>query len=154
MCIRDSLKDCNLHTIVRLPKSVFAPYTSISTNLLFFTKGKPTSNIWYYQHHLPKGTKAYNKTKPIIFSEFKPLQNWWGTEKDGFKSRVETEYAWKVSIDEITSRNFNLDISNPFKSKNEKEDPNELLSQYKEQIRQTQNLLNQLKNILQDALKE
>ena len=146
------LKDCNLHTIFRLPKSVFAPYTPISTNLLFFIKGKPTKEIWYYEHQLPKGTKAYNKTKPIIFKEFKPIQDWWGTEKDGFKSRVETEQAWKVSIEEIISRNFNLDIINPHFKKEINHDPSELLNQYYVQKDQIQILRDQLKIILEEAL--
>ena len=147
------LKDCNLHTIIRLPKSVFAPYTSISTNLLFFTKGKPTKEIWYYEHQLPKGTKAYNKTKPINFKEFQPIQDWWGSEDEGFHSRVETDQAWKVSIDEITSRNFNLDINNPFILEQINQDPNEILDEYNEQKEQMKSLRDQLKVILQEALK-
>ena len=148
------LKDCNLHTIVRLPKSVFAPYTSISTNLLFFTKGKPTKEIWYYEHQLPKGVKSYNKTKPINFKEFKPIQYWWGSEKDNFKTRVETEQAWKVSIDEIQSRDFNLNINNPFIGDQINHDPSELLDQYNDQQNQIQNLLIQLKTALNESLKE
>ena len=146
------LKDCNLHTIVRLPKSVFAPYTSISTNLLFFTKGKPTKEIWYYEHPLPKGTKAYNKTKPISFKEFKTIQDWWGSEKDGFQARVETEQSWKVSIEEITSCNFNLDIKNPFIAEQINQDPHEILSQYHDQQDLIQDLRDQLKIILKQAL--
>ena len=146
------LKDCNLHTIIRLPRSVFAPYTSISTNLLFFTKGKQTKKIWYYEHQLPKGIKSYNKTKPINFKEFQPIQEWWGSEKDDFESRVETNQAWKVSIEEIISRDYNLDISNPYIGEKINHDPNELLSQYKEQELQIQKLRNDLKAILEEAL--
>ena len=146
------LKDCNLHTIVRLPKSVFAPYTSISTNLLFFTKGKPTKEIWYYEHQLPEGMKSYNKTKPINFREFKPIQDWWGTEKDDFKSRVETEQSWKVSIEEITSCNFNLDFKNPFIGEQINQDPYEILSKYNDQQDLIQALRDQLKIILKEAL--
>ena len=145
------LKDCNLHTIVRLPKSVFAPYTSISTNLLFFTKGKPTKEIWYFEHQLPKGVKSYNKTKPINFGEFKPIQDWWGTEKDDFKSRVENDQAWKVSIDEIQSRDFNLDIKNPFIGDQINHDPYEILAKYKNQQEKIQGLRNQLKENLEKA---
>ena len=97
--------------------------------------------------------KSYNKTKPINFGEFKPIQDWWGTEKDDFKSRVETKHAWKVSIEEITSRDFNLDINNPFIKEQTSQDPNELISQYKTQQDQIQNLLIQLKNALNDSLK-
>src|SRR5205823_5819933 len=61
---QELLEKCNVHTIVRLPNGVFAPYTGIKTNLLFFTKGEPTKEIWYYEHPYPPGVKSYNKTKP------------------------------------------------------------------------------------------
>ena len=146
------LKDCNLHTIVRLPKSVFAPYTSISTNLLFFTKGKPTSNIWYYEHQLPKGTKAYNKTKPININEFDTLKSWWGNENDGFISRVENEHAWKLSIDEIKDLNFNLDVKNPntLNIKSD-QDPKILLEKFKSLESETNNIREQIHKILLDC---
>ena len=101
------LRDCKLHTIVRLPKGVFAPYTSIKTNLLFFTKRAAvgdgaehfhTDTIWYYEHPYPPGYKSYSKTKPIRFEEFKPEQDWWGNEADDFANRVENELAWKVDF--------------------------------------------------------
>lgn len=101
------LRDCKLHTIVRLPKGVFAPYTTIKTNLLFFTKGATvddgsehfhTDTIWYYEHPYPPGYKSYSKTKPIRFEEFKPEQEWWGSEANDFADRVENEFAWKVDF--------------------------------------------------------
>jgi len=101
------LRDCKLHTIVRLPKGVFAPYTTIKTNLLFFTKGNVvddgtehfhTDTIWYYEHPYPPGYKSYSKTKPIRFEEFKPEQDWWGSEANDFADRVENEFAWKVDF--------------------------------------------------------
>ncbi len=101
------LRDCKLHTIVRLPKGVFAPYTTIKTNLLFFTKGAVvddgtehfhTDTIWYYEHPYPPGYKSYSKTKPIRFEEFKPEQDWWGSEANDFAERVENEFAWKVDF--------------------------------------------------------
>ena len=108
------LEECNLHTIVRLPKSVFAPYApNVATNLLFLTKGQPTKEVWYYEHQFPKGIKAYNKTNPIKISEFDAIKNWWGNESDVFSSRKESEFAWRVSIEEIEKNNFNLDIKNP-----------------------------------------
>ena len=103
-------EECNLHTIIRLPNGVFNPYTGIKTNILFFTKGKPTEKVWFYEHPYPDGVKNYNKTKPMKFEEFQTEIDWWGNEADGFASRVETEQAWQVSIDEIIARNFNLDI--------------------------------------------
>ncbi|MBX3626350.1 MAG: N-6 DNA methylase [Rhizobacter sp.] len=101
------LRDCHLHTIVRLPKGVFAPYTTIKTNLLFFTKGAQvndgddhfhTDTIWFYEHPYPPGYKSYSKTKPIRMEEFKPLQDWWGSEANGFADREETALAWKVDF--------------------------------------------------------
>ena len=92
------LTECNLHTIVRLPNGVFSPYTGIKTNLLFFTKGKPTKTIWFYEHPYPEGVKNYNKTKPMRFAEFQHEIDWWGDEADGFRSRVENEQAWKVDF--------------------------------------------------------
>ena len=107
------LNDCNLHTIVRLPNSVFQPYASVATNLLFFEKGNPTKNIWYYEHQLPEGQKSYSKTKPIKVSEFEPLKKWW-------KKRKENEQAWKVSIKTIAENGYNLDIKNPHRKEEEK----------------------------------
>lgn len=95
------LSECNLHTIVRLPNGVFNPYTGIKTNLLFFTKGKPTETIWYYEHPYPEGQKNYSKTRPMRVEEFAPEQAWWGSETDGFASRVENEQAWKVDFKAI-----------------------------------------------------
>jgi type I restriction enzyme M protein len=101
------LRDCKLHTIVRLPKGAFAPYTTIKTNLLFFTKHAMvddgtehfhTETIWYYEHPYPTGYKSYSKTKPIRLEEFKPEQDWWGSEASDFADRVENEFAWKVDF--------------------------------------------------------
>jgi type I restriction enzyme M protein len=100
------LEEFNLHTIVRLPNGVFAPYTPINTNLLFLEKGKSTKGIWYFEHPLPKGYKNYTKTKPIRIEEFELERQWWN-------NREENEYAWKVSIEEIKGRNYDLDIKNP-----------------------------------------
>jgi type I restriction enzyme M protein len=109
------MDECNLHTIVRLPNGVFNPYTGIKTNILFFTKGTPTKDVWFYEHPYPAGVKNYNKTKPMKFEEFETELEWWGNEADGFASRVENEQAWKVSIDDIIARNYNLDNKPIFK---------------------------------------
>src|SRR5688572_29023473 len=88
------LEKCNLHTIVRLPSGVFAPYTGIKTNLLFFTKGKPTKEVWYFEHPYPDGVKMYNKSKPISIKEFDLERNWWN-------NREENQHAWKLSVEEL-----------------------------------------------------
>lgn len=100
------LETCNLHTIIRLPNSVFQPYASVATNLLFFTKGTPTKEIWYYEHRLPEGMKAYSKTKTIQVNEFDPIKEWWD-------NRVESELAWTVPIEKIKANGYNIDIKNP-----------------------------------------
>ena len=145
-------EECNLHTIVRLPNGVFNPYTGIKTNILFFTKGQPTKNVWFYEHPYPAGVKNYNKTKPMKFEEFQTEIQWWGSEEDGFASRVETEQAWQVSIDEIIARNFNLDIKNPHIEETVSHDPQELLADYAKQQADIQALRDQLKGILSNAL--
>ena len=139
------LEECNLHTIVRLPKSVFAPYTSISTNVLFLTKGEPTKDIWYYEHQLPEGVKAYNKTKPMRLSEFDEEKKWWDKRK-------ETDKAWKVSAKDIAANNYNLDIKNPNAPVETHEDPDELLAQYAEAVKAVKALQDQLKASLQQSL--
>ena len=111
------LNECNLHTIVRLPKGVFNPYTSIKTNLLFFTKGKPTETIWYYEHQYPKGQKSYSKTRPLKLEELQPIAEWWGKERGGFKDRVETEQAWKIDFKQLKAEA--LEKAQPHWSKSE-----------------------------------
>ena len=108
------LEDCNLHTIIRLPNSVFQPYASVATNLLFFTKGEPTKYIWYYEHKLPEGYKAYSKTKPIQLAEFDTLKQWW-------TNREENEQAWQVDMETIRANGYNLDIKNPHQPEEERQ---------------------------------
>ncbi len=151
------LKECNLHTIVRLPNSVFAPYTSIKTNILFFEKGSPTNEIWYYEQQLPTGVKAYNKTKPMKLEHFDECAEWWGKgkaikTKAKRKDRQESEFAWRVSIDDIIARNYNLDIKNPHVGEVISHDPEVLLAGYANQQADIQSLRDQLKGILADAL--
>ena len=145
------LEECNLHTIVRLPNGVFAPYTGIKTNLLFFSKGTPTKDIWFYEHPYPEGVKSYNKTKPMRIEEFATEKAWWGTEQDNFATRVETAQAWKVSVEDIKARNYNLDCKNPHVGEQEVHDPEELLAQYANMQKEIGDLRNQLKDILTKA---
>ena len=146
------LTECNLHTIVRLPNGVFAPYTGIKTNLLFFTKGTPTKEVWYYEHPYPAGYKSYSKTKPIRIEEFATEKAWWGSPDDGFASRIESEFAWKVSIDDIRARSFNLDIKNPHRPDEEVHDPAKLLARYQTLQGEIQATRNELKAILAAAV--
>jgi len=132
------LEDCNVHTIVRLPQSVFAPYATVNTNLIFFEKGKQTKEIWYYEHTLPEGQKAYSKTKPIRLEEFNDIKEWWN-------NRTESETAWKVSFDDVIERNYDLDIKNPNKVVEEVvHDKNEIISNLKSSFSKCQILLEEL----------
>jgi type I restriction enzyme M protein len=100
------LKEFNLHTIVRLPNGVFAPYTSIPTNILFFERSGPTNEVWYYEQPLPEGRKNYTKTQPMQFDEFKGCMAWWN-------KREESDQAWKVPVAELLNANCNFDRKNP-----------------------------------------
>jgi type I restriction enzyme M protein len=138
------LTECNLHTIVRIPETAFAPYTTAATNLLFFSKGEPTKQVWFWQHSLPVGVKAYNKTRPIKLEEFNDLRNWW-------EKREETPRSWAVSIEELRDRNFNLNVDNPNAPKVEENDPAVLLKSYEESRLEVSELLAQLQAQLREA---
>ncbi len=136
------LEDCNVHTIVRLPQSVFAPYATVNTNLIFFEKGKSTKEIWYYEHTLPEGAKAYNKTKPIRIEEFDTIKKWWN-------NREESEVCWKVSIDTIIDRNYDLDVKNPNKKVEEVElNIGKILSILKTENNKVRSIIHELENDL------
>ncbi|EAR21575.1 type I restriction-modification system subunit M [Nitrococcus mobilis] len=139
------LTECNLHTIVRLPNGVFNPYTGIKTNLLFFTKGEPTTEVWYYEHPYPPGYKSYSKTKPIRITEFDAEKAWW-------HARKENAQAWRVSIDEIRAGNYNLDRKNPHVAEVENHDPDELLRQYEKLQAEITTTRDELKSALAAAL--
>ncbi|WP_071516116.1 class I SAM-dependent DNA methyltransferase [Geitlerinema sp. PCC 9228] len=139
------LRDCNLHTIVRLPSGVFNPYTSIRTNVLFFTKGEPTEEIWYYEHPYPPGYKSYSKTKPMRIEEFEQEKQWWN-------NRQENELAWKVSVEDIKANGFNLDIKNPNTPEEDYQDPETLLKKYREAEAQAEEVRNELKASLMASL--
>jgi type I restriction enzyme M protein len=144
------LEECSLHTIVRLPNSVFKPYASIGTNLLFFEKGSPTTDIWFYEHRVPPTQKAYSMTKPIRIEHLQPIADWWGgAERQG---RVETDVAWRVTAEDVKARGYNLDIKNPHTVAAEHGDPEELLAKLQESEREVASLREQLKAILSEAL--
>ena len=124
------LSEFNLHTIVRLPHSVFAPYTSITTNLLFFDNTKPTEKVWVYRMDMPEGYKNFSKTKPIKLEHFAPVIEWWNNrqaiEEDGF------DKAKCYPIEEIKAGNYNLDLCGYPHIEEEILEPDVLISQYQE----------------------
>ena len=139
---QEFLEQCNVHTIVRLPNSVFQPYASVATNLLFFTKGEPTKEIFYWEHKLPEGQKSYSKTKPIQKKEFDSLKAWWN-------NRLENEQAWKVGIDVLKNNGYNLDIKNPFVKEEEiVYSTSQILQMLGDSFAKSESLLNELKSSL------
>src|SRR5258708_3500395 len=136
------LEECNLHTIIRLPQGVFNPYAGVNTNLVFFDKGKPTKEIWYYELPLPAGLKQYTKNRGITDAEFEPVNKWW-------MKRVANEFAWKVGIDEIQKRNFNLDFKNPnLKEGLSTKSPEELLWEIEKKEGEFSKILKDIQKIL------
>ncbi|SDK95218.1 type I restriction enzyme M protein [Clostridium cochlearium] len=139
------LREFNLHTIVRVPNGVFAPYTSISTNVLFFDKTKPTEKIDYYQVPLPEGIKnGFTKTKPFKKEHLKGVKNWWNNRDK------EDINAYSVTIEEIKKANYNLDFKNPNNGKEEKEySLNELLSIIDEKAKNITDIIGKLSKALE-----
>jgi len=142
---RELLENFNLHTIVRLPKGVFAPYTSISTNILFFEKGKATEDIWFFEHPYPPGYKSYSRSKPLTIQEFDREKAWWN-------QREQNEYAWVVSAAEIAAKNYNLDCKNPHEVVVDHGDPKELMAEFLELSEQVAEIQAALKAELMIAL--
>jgi type I restriction enzyme M protein len=140
----------SLHIIVRLPNSVFKPYASIGTNLLFFEKGQPTKDIWFYEHRVPEGQKAYSMTKQIRFEHLQGCIDWWGGANR--KGRAETPQAWKVTAEEVKARGYNLDIKDPHTVADDHGDPEELLQSLNAAEGEAARLRDQLKAILAEAL--
>jgi type I restriction enzyme M protein len=149
--LKESLmEECNLHTIVRLPNSVFKPYAGIGTNLLFFEKGEPTRDIWFYEHRVPEGQKAYSMGKPIRIEHFRPCVEWWGGAKR--KGRKDSEVAWKVTAGDVKARGYDLALKNPHTVAETHGDPEDLLAKLEEAEKQTEALRDQVKAILAEAL--
>ena len=144
------MEECNLHTIVRLPNSVFRPYASIGTNLLFFEKGAPTREIWFYEHLVPVGQKAYSMTKPIRMQHLQGCIDWWGGPNR--QDRQETDRAWRVTTDEVKAHGYNLDMRNPHAQEDDHGDPEALLEQLTAAEAATVALRERLKAILAEAL--
>ena len=124
------LEEFNLHTVVRMPHSVFAPYTSITTNILFFDKTHPTEETWFYRLDMPEGYKNFSKTKPMKLEHFQPALDWWDNrteiEEDGFPK------AKKYTVEEIVANGYNIDLCGYPHEEEEILDPMDLINQYQE----------------------
>ena len=144
------LEECNLHTVVRLPNSVFRPYASIGTNLLFFEKGEATQETWFYEHRVSAGQKAYSMTRPLRLEHFDDCAAWWGGSSR--EERQETPVAWRVGIDEIKARGFSLDFRNPNVKDAGAGDPDQIRGELEVAEDQVALLRASLKAVLEEAL--
>lgn len=131
MSIKKKLfSEFNLHTVIRMPHSVFAPYTSITTNILFFDRTKPTEETWFYRLDMPDGYKNFSKTKPMELKHFAPAIEWWNNREeitvDGF------DKAKKYTVQEIAEKNYNIDLCGYPHEEEEILPPKELIQQYQE----------------------
>jgi len=145
------VEDFNLHTIIRLGDGVFAPYTDIPSNILFFEHGKATEEIWYYELLPPDDRKKYSKTRPIQLEEFDPIKTWW-------KKRMENDNAWKVNIKDILKKDekggvvLNLDIKNPNrKGELEYHEPADLMTSLKSNESKISTLLQEIESLIKPA---
>jgi type I restriction enzyme M protein len=148
------LKEFNLHTIVRLPNGVFAPYTSIPTNLLFFDRTGPTKAVWFYELPLPEGRKNYSKTKPMQFEEFADCIAWFTA-----KARKANDHAWKVPVETILQydkdgalQSANLDIKNPNAAETlEHRPPEELVEDILQKERAIMGIMEEIRALLKES---
>ena len=129
---RKLLREFNLHTVIRLPGSVFSPYTSITTNILFFDNTHPTEKTWFYRLDMPEGYKHFSKTKPMKLEHFQPVLDWWENRQeiaeDGF------DKAKKFSVQQLTEElGYNLDQCGFPHEEEEILEPMELIRRYEEQ---------------------
>ena len=124
------LSEFNLHTVIRMPHSVFAPYTSITTNILFFDRTGTTKETWFYRLDMPDGYKNFSKTKPMKLEHFAPAIEWWSDRQeitiDGF------DKAKKYTAEELAERNYNIDLCGFPHEEEEILPPKELIQQYQE----------------------
>lgn len=139
------LQNYNIHTIVRLPNGVFAPYTPIPTNLIFFDRSGPTKDVWYYEQPPPEGRKNYSKTQPIQFEEFSACLQWWDNRK-------ESDHAWKIPAVRILKNGCNLDIKNPRSKQNIEHLPPEYLAdEILKKEQQIAEIMRDIKRLLSEA---
>lgn len=147
------LRECSLHTVIRLPPSVFAPYTSIATNILFFDKSGPTFETWFYRMDLPEGYVHFNKTRPITREHMKPVDNWWSSRTEIKDTGGDTYKARKYSIDEIRNNGYNIDLCGYPTKEDEILSPTETMDRFMERRgvleRQMDEKLDAIKKLLE-----
>ena len=125
------LKDFNLHTVIRMPGSVFAPYTSITTNILFFDNTHPTTETWFYRMDMPEGYKHFSKTKPMKLEHFDPVVEWWNDRKEIVVD--DAPKAKKFTAEELKNLGYNFDQCGFPHEEEEILDPLDLMKLYQEE---------------------
>jgi type I restriction enzyme M protein len=141
---KELLENYNLHTIVRLPESAFSPYTSIATNILFFDAGKPTKDIWFYRMKIRDGLKNYNKSNPMLDSDFEDVLDW-------CKHKEENEFGYKKSVSDL--KDFNLDIKHPDDDEVVIDmSPHDLIAQIISDEKKTLELLTDVENLINQEI--
>ena len=131
---RQLLRECNLHTIIRLPESVFAPYTSITTNILFFDKTQSTRETWFYRFDKPEGYKHFSKTKPLLPKHMEVIDEWWNNREAIPDPDVNGAWkAQKYSVEELEANGLNFDLCGYPHEEEEILPPDELIADYKSQ---------------------
>ena len=139
------LTDFNLHTVLRMPAGVFAPYTGIQTNVLFFDRTAPTQAVWFYEQPLPEERKNYTKTQPLQYAEFEPLLTWW-------QHREENGHAWRVPASDILANGCNLDLRNPRGTPEyEHLRPEELVDDLLKKERQITEILGEIRQLIANS---
>lgn len=141
------LKETNLHTIIRLPNDVFAPYTNINTNLLFFDKGKPTQGVWLYRLEMPKGYKHFSKTRPMRDEHFSPVHEWWSHRK-------ESEVSQYVPVEDIIASDYNLDFCGFLHETVEILPPDEFIAKYRNEKTVMTGRVEEILTRIQAAMKQ
>ena len=143
---RKLLTECNLHTVIRLPKTVFAPYTDINTNLLFFDKTGKTKEVWFYRLDMPSGRKHFNKTNPIRREDLNEIDEWWTNRHEIKDEQVEgsTRETWKsqkYSYEFLEKRDFDIDLCGYPEQEEIVLSPEEVMSQYYQEREELQKKL-------------
>ncbi|WP_214818377.1 class I SAM-dependent DNA methyltransferase [Exiguobacterium sp. s59] len=153
LAIKEKLiKEFNLHTIIRLPHSVFAPYTPIHTNMLFFDKTKPTEDVWVYRLDMPEGYKNFSKSRPIKLEHFEPALEWWNNRVEIIDGK--NEKARKFTAEEITDRNYNLDLCKFPQDEEVILEPQELIENYLAERSRLNHEIDSILNEIQSMLGE
>ena len=150
------LNEFNLHTVIRMPHSVFAPYTSITTNILFFDNTDSTEETWFYRLDMPEGYKNFSKTKPMKLEHFKPAIDWWNNREEINEDRFDK--SKKFTKKEIEDNGYNIDLCGYTHEEEEILPPKELIQQYQEKRKslndEIDRILEQITDILGIDLEE